>query len=286
MPGSPHGNGGGVPSFFLLASVLLWDTPRPSKGLGTASQPLPEDGSSSVDLPVMVQAPSSALLLSLITSFFQQCVHVPSSVVFVIRVCPLKTLFKHYLNAISGRRGYKPVCCSICGFNPRPVHFLWKPIRGILPQGEKNAAQLSALKHAVFSDKFTKYPDFSCAWFLTVKVAMGAGEAWWDMQWPTLIKCQFYTQRTALYLLRHQVQITEIKRMFTCLVWLSLQSINFHSPLWSRWKLSKLLSLELWSIRLHLCSRLPTGHWYCLHLWPPAGRILPYSSPCTKQLNE
>lgn len=83
---------------------------------------------------------------------------------------------------------------------------------------EKNAAQLSALKQAVFSDKFTNYPDFSWAWFFTVKVAMGAGAACRDMQGPTFIKCQFCTQRTALYLLRHQVQITEITHMFTCLV--------------------------------------------------------------------
>lgn len=124
MPGSPHGSGGGVPSFPPLASGLLWATPRPAGGLGAASQPLPVHGSSSVDLTVMVQAPSSAQLLSLITSFFQRYVYVLSSVVFVIRVCTLKTLFKNYLNAISGRRGYKPVCCSICEFNPRPVHFL------------------------------------------------------------------------------------------------------------------------------------------------------------------
>lgn len=118
MPGFPHGNGGGVPSVPPLASVLLWATPRPSEGLGIASHPLPVDCSSSVDLPVMVQVPSSAQLLSLITSFFQQCVHVPSSVVFVIRVYTLKTLCKNYLSAISGRRDINLFVVQYEGLTP------------------------------------------------------------------------------------------------------------------------------------------------------------------------
>lgn len=56
---------------------------------------------------------------------------------------------------------------------------------------------------------------------------MGAGKAWQDTEGPTFIKCWIWAQRTVLHLLRFQVQITEIKLMFTCLVWLFLQSINF-----------------------------------------------------------
>ena len=73
--------------------------------------------------------------------------------------------------------------------------------------------------------------DFLMPIVFTVKVVMEGGKKWQHMERPTFIECHFCAKRTAWYLLRLQVKITEIKLMFACLGWPYLQSINSHNSL-------------------------------------------------------